>query len=136
MYPIFTQTPFLVTKEILSYCAKITKNPKLVFIEPEPDDQAALGKCFSNVQKRIQTHGGMIQYGWLVQVFPRVVVEFEFHAVWKKNTDELVDITPQTPPYPGGTAEKVVLFLPVQDKEYTGIQIANLQFSLNNSQNT
>lgn len=115
---------------VLNACRKVVPDEAPFFIDVTPEDHCLELECFANVDQQVAVKGGSAQYGWLVQVFPRVLAEFEFHAIWLRNSRAPVDITPRIPAYPGAEAERVVLFLPDPGTRYTGSLVPNIQFSL------
>ena len=123
MEPLYTQTPLSLTPDIIRECAKVVPDPHPFFIAVNPLPWCEALQCFPNVERQISEKGGRIQYGWLVQIFPRVLMEFEFHAIWLQNDETPVDITPSMPHCPGGVAETVHLFLPDNKKTYTGKRV-------------
>lgn len=89
------------------------------------DENSIVAECFNNVSKYIEVNGGEIQYGWSIwETFPDVMIEAEFHAVWKDNYGRLYDITPKK----DGKSE--MLFLPDTVKTYDGRQVNNVRVPL------
>jgi hypothetical protein len=130
---MFTQTPLAISKELIRLCSKIAPKPEPYFIDVTPFSWCQPLQCFPNVAQQVSEHGGQSLSGWLVHIFPRVLVEFQFHAIWLQTNGKPVDITPTMPHCPGGVAEKVHLFLPDPSKSYTGQRIATVQLALSNS---
>jgi hypothetical protein len=78
-------------------------------------------ECFPNVDRQISREGGHLVCGWTVWEWPRVLVEAEFHGVWKSPAGELVDITPKH----GGDDQ--ILFLPDPSRHYDGADVDNVR---------
>jgi len=76
------------------------------------------------VRKRILEHGGNEVIGWTIWLWPNVLVEAEFHSVWKNHDGELIDITPKQ------NEEEKILFLPDEKKQYEGRQVDNIRMAL------
>jgi len=78
------------------------------------------------VRNQIEAHGGSVCYGWQIWEWPNVLINAEFHAVWKDPSGSLVDITPKPPPI------QRILFLPDPTREYDGRQVNNVRRPLRN----
>jgi hypothetical protein len=89
-----------------------------------PVSNADVNDCFPVVERYARDHGGSVCYGWQIWEWPGVMVEAEFHAVWRSPTGELHDITPKQVPVPQ------VLFLPDPRRKYDGLQVPNVRRSL------
>lgn len=121
---MYAQTPLSVSKELYEITGKVSCKSKPVFIHITPANHATELNCHNNVNAHIQLFGGSIVYWWCIYVWPRVLVEFEFHSMWKSNNGELHDIT-QRP-----DKETDCLFLQDDDLKYSGLRLPNLLFSL------
>ena len=121
---MYAQTPLSRTKEIDRLARRIVPGGIPVFVPVTPVPDAEVCECFSNVKGHVGKHGGAPQYGWCIYVWPRVWMEMEFHCVWRKTNGKLVDITPHH------DNESVLLFLPDPSREYKGLSLDNLRFSL------
>jgi len=89
-------------------------------------DDAIPMDCFINVDKAIQQGGGEIVYGWQIwETLPGVMMEAEFHAVWKNPDGTMYDVTPHI--FDG---IEHILFLPDPNRTYAGKQIDNLRIAL------
>jgi hypothetical protein len=80
--------------------------------------------CFVNIERHLATNGGSMCVGWQIWEWPRVLVEAEFHAVWKDKTGTLIDITPKQ------DREERILFLPDPDRHYKGKRVNNVRRAL------
>lgn len=128
MNSMSSQAPLTITDEILKYASKVSPKGKPTFIPVTPVAGAGLNECFSNVESHIKSHGGSLQLGWYIYLWPRIWIEFVFHAVWLQTTDNLVDLTP----HPDN--EKEILFLPAPNiQSYTGLSPDNVRFPLSKS---
>ena len=130
MLPIYTQTPIEITKEVEALCQQLSPGQRPVFVGVTPIDHCKRGECFGNVAQQVAIDGGTRVLGWLIQVFPRVLAECEFHAIWRRDDAKLVDITPRIPFHPGVAAETVGLFLPDPSATYQGQKTSNILYSL------
>lgn len=70
------------------------RNATLVPLEFDPD--ARPNHCFLNVEARVARDGGEVVLGWAVNTeFEGLVDVYYHHAVWRKPTGELAEITPK-----------------------------------------
>lgn len=119
-----TRTPPEITKHLIGLAAKVAprQTPLYVPVHPEPGAQA--NECFPNVEAKIEKNGGTIVYGWLLWEWPNVLVEAEFHAVWRSLDGNLIDITPKA------DGEEKVLFVTDERRTYRGVSIDNVRIAL------
>lgn len=74
----------------------------------------------------VERYGGSVEYGWqLWELFPGVMIEAEFHAVWVAPRGDRQDVTPKEIP---GVRE--ILFIPDPSLEYRGRQIPSVRVAL------
>lgn len=70
------------------------QNATLVPLEFDPD--AAPNQCFLNVEARVARDGGEVVLGWAVNTEMDGLVDVYYHhAVWRKPTGDLAEITPK-----------------------------------------
>jgi hypothetical protein len=65
--------------------------PEVVPVKVE--EYSTENNCFFNVQRKIRIDGGKIHYGWILHENEFFYVA-ERHAVWEKENEDLIDITP------------------------------------------
>lgn len=115
-------------KEIFPYVREFcrTLNPENgpFFLKVTPEEAAKPLACTLNVEDKIQKEGGSAVYGWKIWEWYGLMIEAEFHTVWRSADGDLYDITPNE-----GGYEKV-LFLPDESIRYEGKQINNVRRSL------
>jgi hypothetical protein len=80
------------------------ENPFRVAIEP-PTWARELD-CIDIVRRLVDESGGECVLGWALWEWPGVILEGEFHAIWKKPDGMFVDVTPRK------NGDTFVLFLP------------------------
>lgn len=119
-----TRTPLKLTNKILQLCSGLRSDSEPLFVSVTPSKYAVKNECFDNVEKHIQIYGGTVEFGWQIWEWPLVLVEAEFHAIWKSKEGKRVDITPK--PFP----TKQILFLPDPTRKYTGKQVRNVRLPL------
>lgn len=117
-------TPKSVSKEVLELCAMIDATQSPIYVDV-PFADGKLEDCFPNVQARVAKDGGMIQYGWMIWEHPGVLVEGVFHAIWRKPSGDLLDITPTR------DRESRILFLPDSKRTWQRELVDNIRLPLN-----
>lgn len=115
--------PKLIKPYVTSFCRSICRNEP-VWVPLCPIPEKPLNECFSIVPEYVATNGGEQYNGWSIWEWPKVLIEAEFHCVWKNPAGELIDITPKSDPI-----EKI-LFLPDPKRKYTGRQVNNFRKAL------
>lgn len=103
-------------KHKLSLTTPLTKIPAMPMPGADPAD------CFGNVNKAVREIGGAIRYGWAIWLFPTVLIEAEFHAIWIDPQGNDVDITPR------GFSE--TSFISDPSRIYQGYQTDNFRIPL------
>ncbi|MBY6206907.1 MULTISPECIES: hypothetical protein [Halomonas] len=58
---------------------------------------AEVAQCFRAVEMQVRIYGGEQVVGWALWVWPKVMIEAEWHAVWRDPEGVLMDITPRPP---------------------------------------
>jgi hypothetical protein len=120
-------TPGEVTHEIRDFCRSIdpTASPCFVDVKPAPD--ALPRNCFYNTKGYVAQCGGSVQYGWIIWEAPSVLLEAEFHAVWRDPEGKLLDVTPKE------DGETRIVFLPDRTRVWGKELIPNIRRVLNDS---
>jgi len=119
-----TRTPPVVDKYVKRLIAKVAPGQDPIRLRVTPAENAILGECFGNVAARVAANGGELVYGWQIWTWPHVLVEAEFHAVWRSSSGDLRDITPKH----GGDRE--ILFVPDPRRVYKGVPIDNVRIAI------
>lgn len=119
-----TRTPPEITKQLIGLAAKVASGQGLLYVPVRPEPDAQVNECFHNVEAKVQRDGGAIVYGWQLWEWPSVLVEAEFHAVWRSLDGNYIDITPKT------DGEDKVLFVPDERRTYRGVPIDNVRLAL------
>lgn len=114
-------TPKNINHNVQRLIKEIPSSGTPVFLKVKEAPNAKIGNCFYNVEKRVQSFGGKVQYGWLVWEDPKHLIEAEFHAIWISPTGKAIDITPQI------DGEKTVLFIPDLEIKYENKPIDNIR---------
>lgn len=119
-----TRTPPVITKQLISLATKVAPGKTPTYIPVCSESGAKVNECFHNVEAKVQKDGGSIVHGWQLWEWPNVLVEGEFHAVWRSPDGNLVDITPKA------DGEEKVLFVPDERRTYRGVTIDNFRVAL------
>jgi len=111
-------TPHSITSKILELCNAVCPGQKPVYIPVDPLPNQKVNDCFRIIPKHIDAHGGKQIIGWAIwESIEFMIIEAEFHAIWRSPTGEQVDISPKD------AAVKRVLFLPDPSRKYEGPQV-------------
>lgn len=115
-----SRTPDAVNAVVQQFSEKVSPGQTPVFYDCEPSpgqDQW----CFPIVQARVAKDGGQMVLGWAIWIWPGVLIEAEFHALWEDPQGVRHDIAPRS----DGTTR--VLFVPDPRAEYKGQQVNNIR---------
>jgi hypothetical protein len=107
-------TPPRITADVRRLCRKLGDVDEPVFISVEARTDCGINDCFIDVEKQVEDSGGSIQHGWLVWEIPGIIIEGEFHAVWRKLDGSLLDVTRKQ------DGETLVLFVPDRVRRFQG----------------
>jgi hypothetical protein len=122
----YTITPIKMLDYILDFCGTINdEEPYYVDVLPTGDSNS--NDCFINVENKIKQNGGRTIFGWTIWLWPTVMIEAEFHAIWEDILGNKIDVTPKE------NKEKRILFLPDKKMVFNGIRINNIRENLNGS---
>jgi hypothetical protein len=119
--------PKAITELITKFCEQIAPGSRPVYLPITPAEGAKEANCFPTVAQQVIQHGGEAVIGWQIWEIENVLVEAEFHAVWRDPQGTLQDITPK----PGGTDQ--ILFLPDPARRYQGRQVDNMRQPISGS---
>lgn len=118
-----SRTPTEITENIKLLLSKIGSKEKPVYVDCRPNANSPQKMCFQIVDAKVKTEGGDRILGW--QIWQgQLLVEAEFHAVWKTPSNQLLDITPK--PFP---VERI-LFVADPRAKYENKQINNIRMNI------
>lgn len=96
-------------------------------VECVPDSDAPANDCFMQVEAHVKRNGGERVIGWALWEMPNVMIEAEFHAVWRRPEDgKLIDLNRREFHFPK------IHFLPDPARTYKGRQVDNIRRALCN----
>lgn len=110
---------------VLDFCRSVATGSIPFFIEVTAESGDMPVECVGNVRKRIAALGGEEVLGWKIWEWYGVMIEAEFHMLWRSPEGRLHDVTPNA------AAFDRVLFLPDPTMSYPEQQINNVRQPLN-----
>ena len=96
---------------MLKFCGEISNNQPL-YVNIHLWEQSQTVDCFNNVKKYMELNSGDIIFGWAIWHHLRIMLEAEFHSVWKSPKGAYLDITPRPISF------KRIFFLPDYEQKY------------------
>jgi len=121
------RAPLAITTSVRSFCKRVTAGSQPLYLDTCPVPGAAIDNCFAVVERQVALRGGERVLGWQIWELPGVMIEAEFHAVWRDPSGTLRDITPK----PDGISK--ILFLPDPGRTYEKRQVNNIRQPLSNT---
>lgn len=118
------RTPLKINNLVQKFCREIVPDSFPQFIKVDVWEKSEPLDCYNNVKKYCSKFGGEVVYGWMILIWPSVFIEAQFHAVWRDNSANLLDITDNV-----GHFEKI-LFLEDRNRIYEGKQVNNKRKAL------
>ncbi len=109
---------------VRDFCTSIIPDAIPIQVDCRPLLDKPLKECFTIVPDHIATNGGSQLIGWAIWEWPGVLIEAEFHTVWKTPDNEIVCLTPNR------LMSRNIVFLPDPNKKYAGRQIDNIRKQL------
>lgn len=90
-----TSEPRGLFPHVVEFCASLVPESTPLFLEVTPESSDVLNECVSNVRRRVEKFGGQAVAGWQVWEWHGVMIEAEFHMVWRDQDGKLRDVTPK-----------------------------------------
>jgi hypothetical protein len=106
---------------VLDFCRSICpeSTPLYIVLTAETGDKPV--ECVWNVRRRIASHGGEGVLGWKIWEWYGVMIEAEFHMLWRMPDGTLRDVTPNAISFDR------ILFLADPTLTYKEAQINNMR---------
>ncbi len=82
-----------VSPDVRRLCRQIETVDSPLVLEVLPRSDAAKHACFDNAANHVAEHGGSIQHGWLIWEWTGILLEADFHAVWRRPDSSLLDVS-------------------------------------------
>lgn len=108
------------------FCYELLPGVEPCYVVHQAVAGAELGQCFAAVEQQVRQHGGEQVVGWALWVWPKVLIEAEWHAVWRDPEGVLVDITPR----PRGQRLNKIAFLRDVNGGTKGTALGNVRKNL------
>lgn len=115
--------PNEITEELKLLLSKINSQEKPVYVICKYNNNDPKNECFPLVEAKVKAEGGERILGWQVWQ-EELIVEAEFHAVWKTPLGEFLDITPKEQ-----HCDRI-LFVPDSTVIYEGKQVNNIRINI------
>ena len=106
---------------VRSFCIELVPDGTPVALTPVVTRGAQANDCVNLVNRAIDDGGGQRVEGWALWERPRVLIEAEYHCVWRTPAGELLDLAPLPP----GITHR--LFLADPNLVYANRQINNVR---------
>lgn len=116
-------TPDSIDGDVKKLIKLLGTNTTPVYLDVTPESYSQVVECFPAIEEKIRRDGGSQELGWQIWK-TEILVEAEFHAVWKSHDGELRDITPKQISIPR------ILFLPDPRAKYIGAQVDNIRLNI------
>ncbi|MBN0989564.1 SEC-C metal-binding domain-containing protein [Amphritea pacifica] len=113
----------MISEDLKKLLTKINSEFDPILIRCIPEKGAELDNCFPLVESKVAANGGYSVLGWHIRE-SKLLVEAIFHAVWKREDGELIDISPKPVP------TKEILFVQDPCASYEGRQIDNIRLNI------
>ncbi len=121
---VHTTTPNEISKRVAKLIERVSRGEPARYLPVSPEPDALANECFPNVMAKVSASGGSMLCGWQIWEWPHVLVEAEYHAVWRSPEGDLVEITPK----PHG--ETRILFVPDARLVYDGYARDNVRMAI------
>ena len=124
---IVTRPAQLDKNHTAELCNELAAGSTPEIVECTPDSDAPANDCFMQVEAHVKRNGGERVIGWALWEMPHVMLEAEFHAVWRRPSDgKLIDLNPREFHF------REIHFLPDPARTYKGRQVDNVRRALCN----
>lgn len=111
-------------EHVSAFCERVSPGQEPVPVRSQPLMPGVPNECFSNVTRHVRRFGGDVLHGWAIWEIPQMMIEAEFHAVWRDRSGALLDVNPRR------ERETRITFLPAPTIRYPGNAIDNIREAL------
>lgn len=87
-------TPDKNDEYVRTFAKSLDTKGDLFCIDVCPEKWSKEIRCFENVNNKIKQSGGEEIQGWIIWQWPNILLQAEYHSVWKSFDNLLIDITP------------------------------------------
>jgi hypothetical protein len=113
----------VISDNVKRLLAELGSNSNPLTVKCTPEKGVELNDCFPLVETKVAEHGGESVLGWYI-LESTLLVEAIFHAVWRTEGGELIDISPKPIPV------AKILFLQNKNAVYEGKQVDNIRVNI------
>lgn len=121
---IATTTPSGINKHVRALRDRIASPFEPLFVGVKTRADARSAECFEATAKHVVEFGGSSVVGWQVWEWPGILIEGEFHAVWKNPDGVLLDVSRKD------EGEQQILFIPDPRFSHTGETIDSIRIPI------
>ncbi|WP_157956920.1 zinc chelation protein SecC [Salinicola aestuarinus] len=115
------KVPDISKPYVRRFCESVVPRARPERVKHQPLVDAEAAECFRVVEAHVAANGGEAVIGWAIWEWRKVMIEAEFHAVWRDPNGKLLDLTPQ------GFKPPRILFVPDPQRQYEGVQVNNIR---------
>lgn len=119
-----TTTPSGINKHVRTLRDKIASPVDPLFVCVQTRSDARSAECFDATAKHVAEFGGVSVFGWQVWEWPGILIEGEFHAVWKSPAGKMLDVSRKD------EGENRILFIPDPRISHTGETIDSIRIPI------
>jgi len=115
-----------ISKEyVQSFCRRVVPGGKPIYVPVQPLPNKPVNECFAIIPEHVSRYGGEQRVGWAIwEPWRKVLIEAEFHAIWKSPQREMIDLTPKE------VSIQQILFIHDPRREYEGLAVNNIRHPL------
>ena len=120
--------PALIKPYVVSFARQVlgVADASPLYVPSLPAEGAPYNECFPLVESHVAKYGGSVVFGWAIWERPKVILEAEFHAIWRAHDGGVADISPRQFSIPR------ILFAEDKRRKYKGVAVDNIRKSLTN----
>lgn len=115
------QSAILDAPHTQEFCREIVSVETPITVTCRPIPNQPENECFPIVEEYVAANGGERVIGWSIWERPGVFIEAEFHAIWRSESGQCLDIVPRPLPF------ESITFLPDPNRNYAGLQVDNVR---------
>jgi hypothetical protein len=124
---VIARVPENIDDNVIKLAKRIGSKEPPIYIEILTESYAKLDECFDAVEKKIKCDGGSMVLGWRIWERPKILIEAEFHAIWKSPDNKLIDICPKL------IDTDKILFITDPRMRNDGATVDNIRISISNN---
>jgi hypothetical protein len=117
-------TPSPSAAHVVQFCADVSPDERPVLARSLPRMGVVANECFANARAHVDRWGGSVVLGWAIWEVRGLMLDAEFHAMWRSKGGALVDVNPR----PSHDAD--VLFLSQPGLTHEGVRRDNIRVPL------